>query len=485
MGIKMAFVTGPEENLGIKYLSATLKQHDHQTALFIDPQLFNDEILSIKSLSRIFDAKERLVRDVISYQPDIIGFSVCTDFSKWAQDFASKIKERANIPIIFGGIHPTSVPEEVIRQDAVDMICIGEGEFPILELAESFGKRTNRTDIRNIWFKRDGQIIKNPLRALADVNALPFPDHDLYAGKKNGYFNMGYHTIASRGCPYRCSYCCHSVIKNLYGAKEYYRVRNPVNLIKELEIAKQRYAFKIVRFYDDIFPHEEPWLEEFSALYRTKIRRPFICYLHPGLVTERRVALLKKAGCSEIRLGIQTLNPDIRKNILHRDETNGAIEKAISCLKKNEIKVVTENILGLPLEKDSDVIEMMRFYNVNRPTRNHYFWLRYYPGLEIETYKEILGTESGMPESAKAFTQGGDTYQTANRRLITALHILPFLPMRIVKFIIDHKIWESFPAMIPLWFFNLVSNITSKSDSDLIWRDRTVKRYLSSIMSRS
>jgi len=477
MGIKIAFVTGPEENLGIKYLSAALKKHDHQTALFIDPQLFRDEILSIKSLGKIFDSREKVVRDVISYKPDMIGFSVCTDFSKWAQDLALKIKEKADIPIIFGGIHPTSIPEEVIRQGAVDMICIGEGESPVLELAESFWKKTNRTDIRNIWFKRDGRIIKNPLRPLADVNALPFPDHGLYSGKDNGYFNIGYHTIASRGCPYRCSYCCHSVIKGLYGAKEYYRVRNPVNLIEELEVAKKKYAFKIIRFYDDIFPHDERWLEEFSDLYRTKIRLPFICYLHPGLVNERRVSMLKEAGCSEIRLGIQTLNPDIRKNILHRNETDEVIERAFLTIKKKGIKVVTENILGLPHEKDSDVVQMMRFYNIHRPTRNHFFWLRYYPGLEIVAHKEIPKSEPGMSQSASVFTQGGDTYRTANRQLIIALHLLPFFPKGIMKFIIDHKVWRFLPAWSSPWFLNFIANITSRSDSDKIWRSRTAKRY--------
>ena len=485
MGIKVAFVTGPEENLGIKYLSAALKKHDHQTALFIDPQLFNDEILSIKSLGKIFDSKEKVVRDVLSYGPDLIAFSVCTDFSKWAQDLALKIKEKADIPIIWGGIHPTSIPEEVIRQEAVDMICVGEGESPLLELAESFLEKTNRTDIKNIWFKRDGRIIKNSLRTLCDVNALPFPDHGLYSGRKNGYFNIGYHTIASRGCPYRCSYCCHSVIKGLYGAKDYYRVRNPESLIEELEIAKKQYAFKIVRFYDDIFPYEVRWLEEFSNLYGAKIQVPFICYLHPGLVTERRVSVLKEAGCSEIRLGIQTLNPDIRKNILHRSETGDSIENAILFIKKNKIKVVTENILGLPQEKDSDVAQMMHFYNTHRPTRNHFFWLRYYPGLEIEVHKETPSSEAGLSQKASVFTQGGDTYKAGNRQLIVALHMLPFFPKWVVRRIINHKMWRFFPTFIPLWFLNFISNISSRSDSDKIWRDRTVKRYLTSMMSRS
>jgi hypothetical protein len=248
--------------------------------------------------------------------------------------------------------------------------------------------------------------------------------------------------------------------------------------VQELEAAKERYSFRIVRFYDDIFPYEVSWLEQFSSLYRDKVGLPFVCYLHPGLVNERRLSLLKKAGCSEIRLGVQTLNPEIRKNVLHRSETNLSIEEAIVSVKKNGIKVVTENILGLPREKDSDVIEMMRFYNSNRPTRNHYFWLRYYPGLEITAQQGSLRSEPGMPEGAKVFTQGGDTFKTANRKLIVALHLLPLFPKGVVRFMIGRKLWRFLPAWSPLWFLNFLANITSRSDSDKIWRSSTAKRYL-------
>lgn len=483
MGIKVAFVTGPEENLGIKYLSAMLKSHNHKTRLFCDPQLFNDEILSIKPLGRIFDLRNRLLASILDYKPDIIGFSVCTDFSGWAYDLAAKIKEKAGIPIIFGGIHPTSVPLEVIQSKAVDMVCVGEGEYPLLELADSLNQGSINFNIKNIWFKKERLIIKNGIRPLADINGLPFPDHELYCHKKNDYFKVGYHTSASRGCPYACSYCCHSVLKNLYGAKDYYRIRKPDNLIEELSLAFERYRFKVVRFYDDLFPFDLQWLEEFASLYREKIGAPFICYLHPELVNETRISLLKKAGCSEIRLGIQTLNPDIRKEILNRHESNESIERSLDLVKKYRIKVVTENMLGLPNEKDSDIINLIHFYNKNRPTRSHYFWLRYYPELGIRRYKDDAGPSADEGKAGKVFTQGGDTYNKANQKLIAALYILPFLPKRAVEFLMDNKAWRFFPDFIPLWFLNLVSNVTSKSSSDRIWRARTIKRYLFSMIN--
>ncbi|MCX5700981.1 MAG: radical SAM protein [Candidatus Omnitrophica bacterium] len=478
MGIKVAFVTGPEENLGIKYLSAVLRGQGHKIRLFCDPQLFNDEILSIKPLSWVFDSKNRLVADLLNYEPDLIGFSVCTDFSSWAYDLAVKIKEKTNIPIIFGGIHPTSVPDEVMSLEAVDMACIGEGEYPLLELADSLSKGQVDCNIKNIWFRKDGRIIKNPVRQLVDINNLPFPDHELYCSRKNAYFRIGYHTSASRGCPYNCSYCCHSILKNLYGQANYYRIRNPINLIKELSIALERYRFKVVRFHDDVFPCDVQWLEEFADSYRKNVFVPFICYLHPELVNEDRIALLKKAGCSEIRLGIQTLNHKIRKEILNRHESNEVIEKSLDLIRGNGIKAVTENMLGLPKQNDSDIISMIHFYNKNRVTRSHYFWLRYYPGLGIQKHKDSSGLSFHKEKYGKVFTQGGDTYKDTNPKLITTLYILPFLPRWLVEFIINKKIWRFLPGFIPLWSLNLIANVTSNSSSDRIWRARTIRRYL-------
>ncbi len=475
MGIRVAFVSGPEESLGIKYLSAVLKSAGHQPELFIDPQLFSDEIISNKALARMFDSRGHLLRKVVAYKPQLIAFSVFTDFSFWAYDLSARLKKITDAPIIFGGIHPTSVPEEVISNKNVDMVCVGEGEYPLLELADSLDNGRKRLDIKNIWFKVGNEVVKNPVRNLVDLDGLPFADNDIYANKGR-HFRIGYHTIASRGCPYSCSYCCHSILKRLHNKEGYYRVRKVDNLINEILISLKKYDFKIVRFYDDIFPYQMPWLAEFSEKYRERIKVPFICYLHPDFVNSERVLFLKKSGCVEIRLGVQSLNEDMRRNILNRHELNSNIRTAIRIIKESKINVITENILGLPGEKDEDMVEMLNFYNINRPSRNHFFWLRYYPGLEISKYrKDISGL--GHKLSSRVFTQGGDTYPDVNRKLVIALYIINFLPVSLVRRILRYNIWKLFPSFIPVWSLNIMSNIASSSYSDRITRARAFKRY--------
>lgn len=477
MGIKVALVAGPEENLGIKYLSAVLKREGHEVDLFFDPQLFSDEIISINLLSKIFNLKKDLINDICAYHPDLIGFSVHSDFYNWALNLASALKKAINAPVVFGGIHPTSVPDKVIESDAVDMICVGEGEYPLLDLANSIENKNLRFDIKNIWFKDKGQVVKNPLRPLVDVNELPYPDHGIYY-KKNACFRIGYHTIASRGCPYSCSYCCHSILKFLYRGEKYYRIRNPDSLIYEISDNLKKYGFKIVRFYDDIFPFEMEWLERFTCLYKKNIGLPFICYSHPSIVNCERIALLKEAGCVEIRLGIQSLDPEIRRNVLNRFESNESIEKAIKNIKNFDIGFVTENIIGLPGQKRNDIISMLEFYKKNRPVRNHFFWLRYYPGLAIERFKEnqATGLEFIRTKSNRVFTQGGDTYHNLDSSLAFSLYASSFLPNWVLSFFLQRRFVIKLPSFF-LSALNIITNFFSRSYCDQISRTRSIKRY--------
>ncbi|HPB68684.1 MAG TPA: cobalamin-dependent protein, partial [Candidatus Omnitrophota bacterium] len=147
-GLKIAFVNDSCEHLGVEYISAVLKAAGHDTRLFVDPLLFDDEFITLKGLNRRFDYTKKIVRDLKGYQPDIISLSVVSSFYPWASRMAQAIKMEMDVPVIMGGIHPTSVPERVILNDAVDMICLGEGEAPMLELVNSMARRSLDSTIK-------------------------------------------------------------------------------------------------------------------------------------------------------------------------------------------------------------------------------------------------------------------------------------------------------------------------------------------------
>ena len=95
-------------HIGLAYLSAVAKQAGHQTALI----RISEEIDKAELYKRIDD-----------FGPDLIGFSVTTNQFERCVNLADWIKEKYEVPILFGGHHPTLVPEEVIAAKSVDMLC--------------------------------------------------------------------------------------------------------------------------------------------------------------------------------------------------------------------------------------------------------------------------------------------------------------------------------------------------------------------------
>jgi anaerobic magnesium-protoporphyrin IX monomethyl ester cyclase len=166
--MKIAFIVSEDENPGVEYLSDYLKRSGHQVELVFNPQQFNKAYTRNNFLAKIFNWEEINLKQLARTKPDLIGFSCVTANYQWALSFAKKVKNRFNTPIIFGGVHPTLRPEVVMENEVIDMVCIGEAEEAILELMDSLAKKDQRTDIKNIWFRKNGEIIRNQPRPLEE-----------------------------------------------------------------------------------------------------------------------------------------------------------------------------------------------------------------------------------------------------------------------------------------------------------------------------
>jgi len=184
--VRCVFVAIGWENISLQALSAMLKQHGHEVHLVYDQALFDDKnYLHIEWLARLFDQKDLVLQRLIELQPDLVGFHVQTvQYQKmWA--LAAELKKYYRVPIVFGGIHPHSAPEQVLLADdpAVDIICLGEGEYPLLELCNSIEAGKVDYAIRNLWFRlQGGEITRNEMRPLIeDLDALPTIDKELFA----------------------------------------------------------------------------------------------------------------------------------------------------------------------------------------------------------------------------------------------------------------------------------------------------------------
>lgn len=447
---KVIFISTPFENLGIEYLSASLKQNGHTADLIIDPCLFSDCYEKNDYLSRIFSYRKDVLSQAKAGDPDLIAFSVMTDTYQWALSLAKLIKNELSKPIIFGGIHPTLLPEIVISNDVVDFLCVGEGEESLVQLANSIDRKQSADfNIQNIWYKQNGLIKKNPLRPLImDLDRLPLPDKELYY-RKNNVYQRQYFAMTGRGCDYSCFYCCNQAIKDIYD-EGYIRKRDVAGVIRELAYNKTRYDFDFTWFMDDNFASNTEWLKSFIESYKKFINVPFFCYVHPNNISSEVVDLLQEGNCHELAMGVQTLNDETCK-LINRESDKVSVKKAINIVNRTKIISITENILGLPGESEVDIITLSEFYNKNRPFLILYDWLKIFPKTELlkklQKMQLINGEKVNLINQGvdKSLSMGGNYAAMGEfNKSAVLLSLVQFLPVASIDFILKHKIYRYF-----------------------------------------
>ncbi len=449
--MKVALVCANEESLGVEYLSAYLKSHGHETCLLFDPFLLSGNVLNVPFAASVCDYTDYLADRCREESPDLLAFSVITDQYGWALELAARLKRQFNLPVVFGGIHPTSVPQYVIRHEPVDFVITGEGEEALLEL--TWGLETGRVDasMPNLWTTWNGKPVGNPPRDLIkDLDSLPFPDKDLFYREVRGV--SSYTVIVSRGCLNACSYCHHSILHRLYeGRGQYFRCRSVQNVIDELRTAKL-YGMRGVTFDDSSFIFDMDWLREFAPLYAEQVGLPCFCWVYPSSITCESVDLLCLMNCQCVNMGVQTMNERTRRNYLHRFYSNDLVAQSISLLRQREILVLVDQIWGLPGEGIEDYTESLYFYSYHRPDKIFIFYLRHYPELEInqqagfsETKLEAIRQEI----ASRPFSLDGD-YGTAElRRLQCVTLLLHFLPGYVVRLVLRWRLYRLLPAVNP------------------------------------
>jgi radical SAM superfamily enzyme YgiQ (UPF0313 family) len=450
----VVFVSSACETLAIEYLSAALKKAGHQCSLCFDPQLFDDTFLHNRILKKLFDFSGAIINELTSYSPDLVAFSVVSDNYPWALDCAKKIKSVLDVPIVFGGVHPTAVPEYIITQPAIDYVVIGEGEEALLDLVNNLKDPTSCKSIPNIWAKNGEEIIKNEVRPLVhDLDTLPLPDKDIFYSKLP-FLHKGYISITSRGCVNKCTFCNNSLYKEkIYRGKgRFFRRRSPDNVLAELKKAKEHYHYGAVHFWDEIFISDKKWLVPFLEGYKKAIDVPFTCCIHVNFIDEEVVSLLKDAGCWQAIMGVQSLNEELKKQILNRRETNQQVKRTIQLLKDAGILTICENMLGLPTQTEEDLVDMLRFYNETRPNRLSLYFIRYYPRTEIieSALEHKILTPEDVEEInrgliARSFIQGGTKQEKAFARIQGFLTFIPVLPQWLNRFLITIKFYRVLP----------------------------------------
>jgi len=259
--------------------------------------------------------------------------------------------------VMAGMYHPSLAPEEVIELQGIDAVCIGEGEYVCLDFVNYFAEH-GRLDLKadSFWVKDlDGTVNKNPVRPyITDLDQLPFPDLDIfdYGNLRSNVQQNTAEVIVSRGCLYSCTYCANAQLRNIYPDRtQYARFRSPENAIQLLERVLQKDPkIECFSFNDAILNVYEDWFYEFTALYKQRIKKKYVCNLRFDLLDEKMIRELADSGCYLVTIGLENGNEEFRKKYLQRSMKNDHIVEVSHMLKKAGIIVNSYNIIGLPHE---------------------------------------------------------------------------------------------------------------------------------------
>ena len=358
----------PNLHHGVASIIAVLRDHDIEVSLH-----------HVKKIPTWHEINDRIAKE----KPNLIAFSATTNQIHYVKEWSTWVRQRFTTPTICGGVHATLCPEEVINYEGIDVVCIGEGEFALLDLCRMMQCHEVHP-IDGLWIKNHCGIIKGkPRYLIANLDCLPYPDYSLFRPENILKDRKGAFTVmASRGCPFACHNCCNSALRKPYNGQKYFRVRSVDNVIDQLKKLKERYKIKRFDFADDVLGLNKEWTREFCSKYK-ELDTPFTCNARADVVTEQIMEWLKSAGCSEISMGVESGNEWIRVNVLNRRMTNDQIIKAFESAHKLGIKTLSYNMIGLPYETSEMIQETIDLNKIIQPDRLGIFYFYPFPGTEL------------------------------------------------------------------------------------------------------
>ena len=409
---KVTFASLGTEQLGISMLSAIAKRDGHQVGLAFSASLFHDRFnLEMPWLSPYFDDTQEVIRAIEKQQPDVLAFSPLTSTYQWALGIAEKAKQlNPNVKTIFGGVHASAVPHLLLKRPVIDYVVVGEGDVAFPKIIQSIQNQDDNTPIVNTKFKSKSGGIISGLQSgfIQDLDSLPFYDKPLW----EEHVRLGdlYLTMASRGCPYRCSFCFNNFFAKLPEEKsgKYVRLRSPEHMIAELKIAQKRYKIEVVDFQDDVFTTSKKWLQDFLYLYKKEINKPFQILTHPRYMDDDIAKWLSDAGCVWVQMGVQSMDEGFKKGALLRYERSEDVSAAIDAMNKYKMKVKVDHMFGLPDEPVAAQENARALYANHGTKRIQTFWTCFLPGTEMMT--EAISKGRITEEQAQKINEGEDFY---------------------------------------------------------------------------
>ncbi len=361
--------------------------------------------LSLLAISRLLKNNYEIIiidgniqKDYSTVIKDNLHHCVCVGISTMtgggqlldAIKFAQIIKNRnKHIPIVWGGPHPTSLPDETIKYGMVDIIVRGQGEITLKEVVNSLEKGCNLDKVLGITYKNDNQVIHNNDRPIFDINALSDIPWELVEVENYIRNDVTVNTktinfVSSYGCPYNCRFC-YEVI----AYKRRWTGLKAEMILNELSALVNQYGINGVKFYDANFFVNPSRVKDFCAgIVARKLKIKWAASAHPKdlLRLKDDFSLIKESGCTRILIGAESGSPEVLRFIDKKVSVDEILEAARLC---NEFEIIGSFtfIVGFPIDADKngketkDLIDIILGKYPKHEIRVH-LWAPY-PGTEL------------------------------------------------------------------------------------------------------
>jgi len=358
---------------------------------------------------------DEALRDIYAFSKgyDVVGLSFNSFYSLLAARLGRYLKSRGIKWIIAGGPHATALPEEAIEFS--DVAVIYEAELTLPKLLNNLSSNTSLSGVKGLVFKdANGRVVNTGCPEVeSDLDNVPFqslsPEEIIYYDFPNKVFRKpklddifphggrNYFIMTSRGCPFKCAYCCNNLFAKLNKDFTKVRRRSVANIISEMKRAKDA-GFEGFYLADDNFlSFNLNEIRKFSKLYRASIKMPFgIAGINPNNMrapdAAEKIELLLKCGLSDVRIGAQSGSNKTLKIFNRRytaEELPGLLKvfenrNTIWKGRNNKLRVAIDFICDAPWETDKDKLATLKLANNLLNTYGIFFYtLVFLPGTDI------------------------------------------------------------------------------------------------------
>lgn len=306
------------------------------------------------------DWKEKLLYE-LRKKPVCVGTSTMTGAPiKYALAISEIVKSNSSVPVVWGGIHPTIMPQQTLEDAFVDIAVRGEGEETFYELLEALSNNKPLVGIKGISCKDKGKIYHNPPREPVDLESLPDLPYELI--DISNYYRKGYDErvisiMTSRGCPHNCAFCYAPTI-----SKRHWRKMSVEKAIHSVGLVMDKFDPGYICILDDDFFIDLGRAKKIAteiAKKNWKVKFDFRGIRVDDLyrMDNEMLSFLENIGTRNLHIGAESGSPRILE--LMRKGIN--VEQTIAVNKKLKsfprLRPTYNFFSGLPTETEEDIFK--------------------------------------------------------------------------------------------------------------------------------